>query len=134
MNELMNYLIDNLLPIGIAIAGLVAWFTERRKRKAEVKTVEVNNRQGEATAMTGMQTVYDQFVEDVRKQISELRDENKSLRSEIAELRKRLSGAESERVELTSKVHDLEFQNSELRKELDKYKKDMINYQKENRK
>ena len=151
-----------MLPIAIAIGGAIAWLSERRKRKADVKSVEVNNRQGEATAMTGMQAVYDTLVDDVKIQFAELRLESKNLKDqlvevnanymksqkeiselrnklsdaekEISELRKRLSGAENERVELTNKVHDLEAQNANLKSELEKYQKELKIYRKENKK
>ena len=134
-----------MLPIAIAIGGAIAWITESRKRKAEIKGVEVINKQGEATAMQGMQSVYDKFVEDVRNQIAELRAENEDLRSEVAELKRAKTAlqaeiaevkkqAEIERKELTNKVHDLEAQNTELKLELDKYQKELKLYRKETKK
>ena len=128
---ILNYLIDNLLPIAIAIGGAVAWFTESRKRKAETKGVEVVNKQGEATAMQGMQAVYDKFVEDVKTQIAELRAENAALRTEIAEVKRQ---AEKERKELTSEVNELKAKNTELMAEIEKYVKELKQYRKETKK
>ena len=31
---ILNYLIDNMLPIAIAIGGAIAWIAEKKKRKA----------------------------------------------------------------------------------------------------
>ena len=160
--DILNWLMNNVLAILIAAGGAIAWINERKKRKADVKSVEVNNRQGEATAMTGMQAVYDTLVEDVKIQFAELRLESKNLKDQIAEdnanylksqkeiselrnklsdaekeiseLRKQLSGAETERVELTNKVHDLEAQNANLKSELEKYQKELKLYRKENKK
>ena len=127
----LNYLIDNMLPILIALGGAIAWITEKKKRKAEIDSVVVTNKQGEATALQGMQSVYDQFVEDVKTQIAELRDENAALRTEIAEVKKQ---AEKERKELTSEVNELKARNTELMAEIEKYVKELKLYRKETKK
>ena len=128
---ILNYLIDNLLPIAIAIGGAIAWVAEKKKRKAEIDSVVVTNKQGEATALQGMQSVYDKFVEDVKTQIAELRAENAALRTEIAEVKKQ---AEKERKELTSEVNDLKEKNMALMAEIEKYVKELKLYRKETKK
>ena len=128
---ILNYLIDNLLPILIALSGAIAWFTEKKKRKAEIDSVVVTNKQGEATALQGMQSVYDKFVEDVKTQIAELRAENAALRSEIAEVKRQ---AEKERKELTSEVNELKEKNMALMAEIEKYVKELKLYRKETKK
>ena len=117
---ILNYLIENLLPILIALSGAIAWITEKKKRKAEIDSVVVTNKQGEATALQGMQSVYDKFVEDVKTQINELRAENTNLQTEIAEVKKQ---AEKERKELTSNVAELRAENAALRTEIAEVKK-----------
>ena len=128
---ILNYLIDNLLPIAIALSGAIAWITEKKKRKAEIDSVVVTNKQGEATALQGMQSVYDKFVEDVKTQIAELRAENAALRSEIAEIKRQ---AEKERKELTSEVNELKEKNTALMAEIEKYVKELKLYRKETKK
>lgn len=128
---ILNYLIDNLLPIAIAIGGAIAWVAEKKKRKAEIDSVVVTNKQGEATALQGMQSVYDKFVEDVKTQIAELRTENAALRTEIAEVKKQ---AEKERKELISEVNDLKEKNMALMAEIEKYVKELKLYRKETKK
>ena len=128
----LNYLIDNMLPIVIAIGGAIAWLSERRKRKADIASVEVVTAQGNAEVFQKMRNSYNEFVLDLNTRLDELRNENAELKKEVAELRKRLSGAETERVELTSKVHDLETQNARLKQELEKYQKELKLYRKEN--
>ena len=128
---ILNYLIDNLLPIAIALSGAIAWLTEKNKRKAEIDSVVVTNKQGEATALQGMQSVYDKFVEDVKTQIAELRAENAALRTEIAEVKRQ---AEKERKELTSEVNELKARNTELMAEIEKYVKELKLYRKETKK
>ena len=128
---ILNYLIENLLPILIALSGAIAWITEKKRRKAEIEGVIVTNKQGEATALQGMQSVYDKFVEDVKTQIAELRTENAALRTEIAEVKKQ---AEKERKELTSEVNDLKEKNMALMAEIEKYVKELKLYRKETKK
>ena len=128
---ILNYLIDNLLPIAIAIGGAIAWVAEKKKRKAEIDSVVVTNKQGEATALQGMQSVYDKFVEDVKTQIAELRAENAALRTEIAEVKRQ---AEKERKELTSEVNELKEKNTALMAEIEKYVKELKLYRKETKK
>ena len=130
----LNYLIDNMLPIVIAIGGAIAWLSERRKRKADIASVEVVTAQGNAEVFQKMRNSYNEFVQDLNTRLDELRNENAELKKEVAELRKRLSGAETERVELTNKVHDLETQNTQLKQELEKYQKELKLYRKENQK
>ena len=149
---ILNYLIDNLLPILVALGGAIAWITEKKKRKAEIDSVVVTNKQGEATALQGMQSVYDKFVEDVKKQINELRAENADLRTEIAEVKKQAAElraenaalrseiaevkkqAEKERNELISEVNDLKEKNIALMAEIEKYVKELKLYRKETKK
>ena len=131
---ILNYLIDNMLPIAIAIGGAIAWITESRKRKAEIKGVEVTTEQGNAEVFQKMRNSYVEFITDINARLDELQKENADLKKEIAELRKKLVGADMERVELTNKVHDLEAQNAELRQELEKYQKELKLLRKETKK
>ena len=130
----LNYLIDNMLPIAIAIGSAIAWLSERRKRKAEINGVEMTTEQGNAEVFQKMRSSYVEFISDINARLDELQKENAVLKKEVAELRKRLVGSDAERIELVNKVHDLEAQNTELRAELEKYKKELILYRKETKK
>ena len=130
----LNYLIDNMLPIAIAIGSAIAWLSERRKRKAEINGVEMTTEQGNAEVFQKMRSSYVEFISDINARLDELQKENAVLKKEVAELRKRLVGSDAERIELVNKVHDLEAQNTELRAELEKYKNELKLYRKETKK
>ena len=130
----LNYLIDNMLPIAIAIGGAVAWITESRKRKAEIKGVEMTTEQGNAEVFQKMRNSYVEFISDINARLDELQKENAELKKEVAELRKKLVGADAERIELVNKVQDLEAQNTALKAELEKYQRELKLYRKETRK
>ena len=130
----LNYLIDNMLPIAIAIGSAIAWLSERRKRKAEIKGVEMTTEQSNAEVFQKMRSSYVEFISDINARLDELQKENAVLKKEVAELRKRLVGSDAERIELVNKVHDLEAQNTELRAELEKYKNELKLYKKETKK
>ena len=142
---ILNYLIDNLLPIIVAIGGAIAWLAERKKRKAEIKGVEVTTEQGNAEVFQKMRNSYVEFISDInarldelqkenadlKNEVSELRTENAALRTEIAEVKKQ---AEKERKELTSEVNDLKEKNMALMAEIEKYVKELKLYRKETKK
>ena len=135
---MFEYFLDNLLPLGIAVSGAIAWFLDKRKRNAELQSVIASNKQSEATAMTGMQDVYDRFVEDVRKQLLELRDENSQLKQRVSELESQLSSAEKERVELIKQVNTFKEQSKkdgevilELKGMVESYEKELKTFRKE---
>ena len=83
MNSVWVYIAENLLPIGIAIAGVVAWFFDKRKRKAEVGSITVMNKQGEASALALMEESYQKFIKEVQRQLDEVRAENAQLKEQI---------------------------------------------------
>ena len=83
MDGIWMYVAENLLPIGIAIAGVVAWFFDRRKRKAEVDSISAMNKQGEASALALMEESYQKFIKEVQRQLDEVRAENAQLKEQL---------------------------------------------------
>ncbi len=83
MNSVWVYIAENLLPIGIAIAGVVAWFFDKRKRKAEVGSITAMNKQGEASALALMEESYQKFIKEVQRQLDEVRVENAQLKEQL---------------------------------------------------
>lgn len=137
----LEYILSNLLPLGIAIAGSIAWFFDKRKREAELKSILAQNKLQEATALQSMQDVYDKFVEDVKIQISELREENAILRARIRELEKQLIAANEERLHLIEQINNFKEQSqkdtkliAELKGKVEGYEKNLKIFRKENSK
>lgn len=135
---ILNYFIDNLLPILIAIGGGVGWIYDRNKRKAEYQSILATNKQAEATALQGMQDVYDKFVEDVKLQIETLRQENSELKSRIKELEQELSASSKERSKLSDRIDEYKAQTEkdskliiQLKKKVESYESELKSFRKE---
>lgn len=135
---MLQYILDNLLPLGIALSGAIAWIFDKRKRKAELQSVITQNKQAEATALSGMQDVYDHFVEDVKSQLEDLRQENSNLKKRVSELELQLSSVEEERAELTHQLSMFKEQSkkdgeviAELKLQVDGYEKELKSFRKE---
>lgn len=133
-----NYLLDNFLPILIAFGGGIAWFFDKRKRDAETKSLLALNKQSEATALQGMQDVYDKFVDDVKKQIEDFREENAKLRKRVSDLEADLENANKERAELINKINKFQLRSEEdarliasLKTKIESYEKDCRTSRKE---
>lgn len=133
-----DYLLDNLLPILIAIGGMVAWFFDKRKRMEELQSIKVINKQTEATAMQGMQDVYDKFVSDVKLQLDELRSENQFLRERILTLENDLQIVNEERTKLIESVARFKQQSEidskliqQLKSKLEQYAKELRSFKNE---
>ena len=83
MNSVWVYIAENLLPIGVAVAGVVAWFFDKRKRKAEVGSITAMNKQGEASALALMEESYQKFIKEVQRQLDDVRVENAQLKEQL---------------------------------------------------
>ena len=53
---LLNYLVENWMPIGVAIGGMVGWFFDSKKRKAELIALQLANEQNKTSIKTGLET------------------------------------------------------------------------------
>lgn len=80
---MIDYIIENLLPIGVGLAGVVAWIFDKRKRKAEVGSITAMNKQGEASALALMEESYQKFIKEVQRQLDEVREENAKLKEQL---------------------------------------------------
>lgn len=79
-----EWLLENMLAlIGYLISGgLLTWiFTDKVKRRSERKKEESN-------ALSGIQNVYDTFVEDMKEQYKAMSDKIKDLEEKVSSLQK----------------------------------------------
>lgn len=141
----LNYLMDNLLPLAIAVGGGIAWILDKQKRKAELESVKINNeqskalnKQNEAGALAGMQEEYAKFVEVVRKEIAELREENTALKNRVKDLERELKVSAGERTQLSGQLGEFKVQAEkdaklirELNTKIQNYEKEMKVFRKE---
>lgn len=119
----MNWLAENATALfGYLIsAGLGTWiFVDKKKQKSEQKQIE-------ATAMAGMQEVYDAFVEDVKGQYEKMNRRIKELEQKVETLQK-------DRDELQSKYDTLKEEHNVLRTKYDKLKEEVATYEESRKK
>ena len=112
--DISAFIASNILPIITIIGGATAWFFDRKKRRADIERMKSENKSTEATALKTMQSVYDNFVEDVKEQIAGfkkrieyLEAENKELKAENKELKKENEEIKAENKEIKNKIREL---------------------------
>lgn len=115
---MLQYIIDNLLPLGMAVAGVIVWIFDKRKRDAEIESMDTQNVKAKADVLSEIKEAYDGFAVEIRQQlanikvengklkesISELLEENKDLRKSIATLEYELNISTLEREKLKSQI------------------------------
>lgn len=133
-----QYIIDNLLPIAIAVAGAIAWFFDKRKRLAEVESITTSNNQAKANALEGMQEAYAEFVKEVQRQLSDVKKENAELKISIAMLEEDLKNSNREREELKEQIRGFVSQSekdakliSELKRKVESYEVELKKFKNE---
>lgn len=142
---MFDYILQNLFPIGLAIGGMVAWFLDKRKRKAELDTILVANKQSEGSLFQIMQNAYKDFSEETLKQIAdfksiirEVQEENLSLKGRVKSLEKELIDAKKERELLVEQVAQFKKQSasdaaliSQLKQKIESYERELKTFRKE---
>lgn len=133
-----QYIIDNLLPIAIAVAGVIAWFFDKRKRDAEVESLTTLNNQAKANALDGMQEAYAEFVKEVQRQLSDVKNENEELKRSIATLEIDLKNSNREREKLKEQIKGFVSQSekdarliSELKRKVESYEVELKKFKNE---
>lgn len=136
--SIWQYIIDNLLPIAIAVAGAIAWFFDKRKRHAEVEVINVQNNQAKASALEVMQDAYADFVKEVQRQLADVKKENEELKTSIATLEKDLKNSNREREELKEQIRGFISQSekdakliSELKRKVESYEVELKKFKNE---
>lgn len=142
---LLNYLIENWMPIGVAVGGMVGWFFDSKKRKAELIALQLANEQNKTSIKTGLETastdIYKKLfdtvsvqIDEMRENLNEMREENVKLKAKITVLENQLDVVNKERLELINQVQNFKYQNDELKIKIESYEKELKLYRKENKK
>ena len=142
---LLNYLVENWMPISVAIGGMVGWFFDSKKRKAELIALQLANEQNKTSIKTGLETastdIYKKLfdtvsvqIDEMRETLSEMREENLKLKEKITDLENQLDLVNRERLDLINQVRDFKNQNDELKIKIESYEKELKLYRKENKK
>ena len=142
---LLNYLMENWMPISVAIGGMIGWFFDSKKRKAELIALQLANEQNKTSIKTGLETastdIYKKLfdtvsvqIDEMRENLSEMREENLKLKEKITDLENQLDLVNKERLDLINQVRDFKNQNDELKIKIESYEKELKLYRKENKK
>lgn len=142
---LLNYLMENWMPISVAIGGMIGWFFDSKKRKAELIALQLANEQNKTSIKTGLETastdIYKKLfdtvsvqIDEMRENLSEMREENLKLKEKITDLENQLDVVNKERLELINQVQNFKYQNDELKIKIESYEKELKLYRKENKK
>ena len=136
---------ENWMPIGVAIGGMIGWFFDSKKRKAELIALQLANEQNKTSIKTGLETastdIYKKLfdtvsvqIDEMRENLSEMREENLKLKEKIIDLENQLDVVNKERLELINQVQNFKYQNDELKIKIESYEKELKLYRKENKK
>lgn len=115
MNELLKFIVDNWVSLSSTIGMIVLWFSKRKYDKVEFKKET-------STALEGIANAYDRYVantnakvEELQKEINDLKEREKSwleekenLQSQIDKLIKQSTLDQSTIQSLKSKIANYE--------------------------
>ena len=92
MNEFLKFIVDNWVSLSSTIGMIVLWFSKRKYDKIELKKET-------STALEGIQNAYDRFVaitnakvEELQKEINDLKLREKDWLVEKDNLQKQING------------------------------------------
>lgn len=92
MNELLKFIVDNWVTLSSTIGMIVLWFSKRKYDKVEFKKET-------STALEGIANAYDRFVaitnakvEELQKEINDLKQREKNWLLEKDNLQKQING------------------------------------------
>lgn len=127
MQQVLNFLIENWIPLSTTIGAIWLYFDERKKRQTE-------GRMGINDATEGMQNMYDKFVADANDQydklnqkIMKLQDNESKAVSERNEISLELSKLKSDVAKDKQRIFELETKVIEYEAEIQKYKEQVKN-------
>ena len=92
MNEFLKFIVDNWVSLSSTIGMVVLWFSKRKYDKVEFKKET-------STALEGIANAYDRYVantnakvEDLQKEINDLKEREKDWLVEKDNLQKQING------------------------------------------
>ena len=92
MNEFLKFIVDNWVSLSSTIGMIVLWFSKRKYDKIELKKET-------STALEGIQNAYDRYVnntnakvEELQKEINDLKEREKDWLIEKDNLQKQING------------------------------------------
>ena len=92
MNEFLKFIVDNWVSLSSTIGMIVLWFSKRKYDKIELKKET-------STALEGIQNAYDRYVnntnakvEELQKEINNLKQREKEWLLEKDNLQKQING------------------------------------------
>ena len=92
MNEFLKFIVDNWVSLSSTIGMIVLWFSKRKYDKIELKKET-------STALEGIQNAYDRYVnntnakvEELQKEINDLKQREKDWLIEKDNLQKQING------------------------------------------
>ena len=92
MNEILKFIIDNWVSLSSTIGMIVLWFSKRKHDKIELKKET-------STALEGIQNAYDRYVtntnakvDELQKEINDLKQREKDWLIEKDNLQKQING------------------------------------------
>ena len=92
MNEFLKFIVDNWVSLSSTIGMIVLWFSKRKYDKIELKKET-------STALEGIQNAYDRYVnntnakvDELQKEINDLKQREKNWLLEKDNLQKQING------------------------------------------
>ena len=92
MNEFLKFIVDNWVSLSSTIGMIVLWFSKRKHDKIELKKET-------STALEGIQNAYDRYVnntnakvDELQKEINDLKEREKNWLIEKDNLQKQING------------------------------------------
>lgn len=92
MNELLKFIVDNWVTLSSTVGMIVLWFSKRKYDKVEFKKET-------STALEGIANAYDRYVantnakvEELQKEINDLKEREKNWLLEKDNLQKQING------------------------------------------
>ena len=107
MNEFLKFIIDNWVSLSSTIGMIVLWFSKRKYDKIELKKET-------STALEGIQNAYDRYVnntnakvDELQKEINDLKQREKDWLVEKDNLQKQINGLRQQSTKYQSIIQSL---------------------------